>query len=780
MNRRSVLFFSQLVIVNFLVCHASIFSPSEEIIWNTEKFPGTELRGRNFSWSIFWDDNLNVLRIVSTKYQNDKSVSVKNVWSSNSGKPFVGCAYSFSFTDGPVAEQYGGNFKIQRNPDIVSHLQTIENFSLLPEHVILRGQISIKKFPLLLSNINLSYELKIHLVKFNSQIGMDLRLLNSTKEMANIQSAKLSFLWISAMSSKDERFYGFGHQYSYIDMKGKLVPIITREQGNGRGLEPLTTLQNLFMHYGGGSWDTTYIAVPQYVTSKLSSLYLENYDVCFFDLRNDDLSRIFVESENLYARIIHGTSFFDIIESYTQYTGRMNALPEWITNGSVVGMEGGESFVLSVYQKLVDFDVPISAFWLQDWVGLRDAPWGKALWWNWESDDESYPNWPSFVQSFRRKGIRMMTYVNPMFANVTGSKRYRRSLYDEVLKNNFSTRFADGTLEQIYVNALFLDLYNPEAREWMKNVIKENVLAGGVTGYMCDFGEAYPLNALRSLHDETNYSTSTQLHNAYPEEWAKLNWEISQELPDEEIVFFMRSGTAKSMKYTPLMWLGDQMVTWDEYDGIKSAVVALLHSGFSGFSLEHTDIGGYQAVNQMGFHYVRSKELFLRWTEMAVFSAVFRTHYGSDPDMNWQLNSDNETLQYYALFSKMYVAWKDYRSELIREASQNGTPVNRHLIWHYPDDSNVFDLKYQYTIGPEWIFAPVLDQGANTVRIYLPQGSWIHVWSHKSYQGKSWYTIDAPLGQPCLFYKAGTLNGPKFLNTFNALMARKGVQGETS
>jgi len=34
------------------------------------------------------------------------------------------------------------------------------------------------------------------------------------------------------------------------------------------------------------------------------------------------------------------------------------------------------------------------------------------------------------------------------------------------------------------------------------------------------------------------------------------------------------------------------METWDEYDGIKTAVVGLLSGGVSGFSLLHSDTGG--------------------------------------------------------------------------------------------------------------------------------------------------------------------------------------------
>ena len=66
---------------------------------------------------------------------------------------------------------------------------------------------------------------------------------------------------------------------------------------------------------------------------------------------------------------------------------------------------------------------------------------------------------------------------------------------------------------------------------------------------------------------------------------------------EEDIVFFNRSGYIQSPRYSTLFWVGDQLVDWDEHDGIKSAVTGLLTSGLSGYSLEHSDIGGYTAID---------------------------------------------------------------------------------------------------------------------------------------------------------------------------------------
>src|SRR5215210_2427508 len=47
-------------------------------------------------------------------------------------------------------------------------------------------------------------------------------------------------VYLTYTSSPEERFFGFGTQYTYFDMKGHMVPIIIREQGIGRGEQPVT------------------------------------------------------------------------------------------------------------------------------------------------------------------------------------------------------------------------------------------------------------------------------------------------------------------------------------------------------------------------------------------------------------------------------------------------------------------------------------------------------------------------------------------------------------
>ena len=74
--------------------------------------------------------------------------------------------------------------------------------------------------------------------------------------------------------------------------------------------------------------------------------------------------------------------------------------------------------------------------------------------------------------------------------------------------------------------------------------------------------------------------------------------------------------------------------------------------------LEHSDIGGYTALDYPLLKYHRSKELLLRWIERGAFTTVFRTHEGNIPEVNHQIYSDRETLTHFARFAKIYTAWK--------------------------------------------------------------------------------------------------------------------------
>ncbi len=592
---------------------------------------------------------------------------------------------------------------------------------------------------------------------------------------ATTTDAAYNHLTLNYESNADEHFYGFGEQFSYLDLKGKQVPVLTQEQGIGRGEPILSFLVNLYSPGSSGNTFSSYYAVPQYITDQRRSLFLENPEYSRFDLRKADAVSLNVFSAEMTGRILYGQDMLGLIEAFTVYSGRMKSLPDWMNEGAVLGLQGGTDRVRDLYYQLRDAGTPIGALWLQDWVGRRVTLGGagKQLWWNWELDEVLYPGWFDLVEEMNQANVNVLGYINPFLVDVTEKGEYIRNLYQEARDLGYLVEQEDGTPYPITItdfDAGIVDLTNLQAREWLKDVIKDNLIGSGLTGWMADFGEALPFEA----HLD-NGETGLTYHNKYPVEWAKLNAEAVSEMGmEDDIVFFMRSGFTQSPKYSTLFWLGDQAVTWDHYDGLKSSIIGLLNGGFSGMSLNHSDIGGYTSLTIAGIGLKRTELLTKRWMEANAFTAVYRTHEGLAPDANAQVYSNESTIQHFARFAKVFAALADYRRDLMQQAEEKGYPVVRHPVLHYPDDEyfKVMDVNvFQFMLGEDFMVAPALFASTETREVYLPQGQWVHLWSGdviNAPAGGLAFSAPAPLGEPPVYYRAGSLAAEQAVETLIA------------
>lgn len=70
---------------------------------------------------------------------------------------------------------------------------------------------------------------------------------------------------------------------SSLDHSGKKVPILSQEQGIGRGRQPMTWALNRFLRGVGGRWYSTYTAVPHYISSLSRSLFISTHTYMEFD-----------------------------------------------------------------------------------------------------------------------------------------------------------------------------------------------------------------------------------------------------------------------------------------------------------------------------------------------------------------------------------------------------------------------------------------------------------------------------------------------------------------
>lgn len=597
-----------------------------------------------------------------------------------------------------------------------------------------------------------------------SEAGFSLRLEENQGLLFKVSASSNEYnrVALRLASTPNEDFYGFGEQYFSESAKGKLIPIWLQEQGHGRGLQPLTAGMSLVAAGASvGNETSTYSAVPSFITSQSRGMSLENFEYLSFDLRDKDELFIRVWSSKLEGRLFQADTPLKLLTKMSDYAGRMQPLPSWTQEGLILRVAGGENKVLESIERARKAGIKLAAVWVEDWVGKRSTLLGERLWWNWQANPDYYPNWPEFVQKIKSQGIRVLIYFNPYISDPKdASFEVTRNLFEEAVEQDWFVR--DSSSKYFEVKAgLFggniIDLTNPAARAFYKQLMKDQ-LRLGVSGWMADFGEAIPYDA--ELFDG---SKGSHYHNQFAMEWSKLTFEAISEMGMQDEAFsFHRSGTLKSPQYNTMFWTGDQLTNWDSFDGIATVIPALTSSGMSGWSLSHSDIGGFLGIDILFLKYKRSQELLLRWLELNTFTSLLRTHASNRPDLSSQWDDSEQTMRAFSKMVDVFSLMKDYRASLFKEAYEQGYPVVRHMFLEFPMDQIARKSFDQFMLGSDFLIAPVLEKAANSRQVYLPKGAWRHLWSDRAYDSDgAYFEVLAPLGEPPVFFKADSQWGKK-------------------
>ena len=545
-------------------------------------------------------------------------------------------------------------------------------------------------------------------------------------------------LWLRLEAEPGERVTGGGEQFSALDLRGKNYPIWTREQGVGRNkLTEITRLADA-SDGGGGDYHTTFFPQPSFVSSRLYFAHLENYEYSELDFRESDYHEITLWTPALRLVFGAGESYAALLGALTALLGRQVALPEWACRGLWLGVQGGTERALEMLRRCREGGLHVSAVWIQDWEGKRVTSFGKRLQWDWRWNRETYPELDKVIAQDAETA--WMGYINPYL--VAGGV-----LFSEAAEKGYFVKRADGT-DYLFdfgeYDCGVVDLTLPAAFEWYKGVIKTNLIGLGFKGWMADFGEYLPADAV------CRGGSGLALHNAWPMLWARCNREAVEEAGKlGECVFFMRAGAALSQRYATLIWAGDQCVDWSEDDGLPSVVTAALTLGMSGFGLHSCDIGGYTTL----FYLKRDEELLKRWIEFAAFTPVMRTHEGNRPDNNVQVYDSLELIKAAARMTAVHDALTPYLRAAMEENETRGLPVMRPLFFAEDVPEAWRRENYSYLLGEELLVAPVVEPGAQTRTLWLPKGSWVHLWTGETYGGGS-VSVKAPIGQPPVFFRA--------------------------
>lgn len=551
-------------------------------------------------------------------------------------------------------------------------------------------------------------------------------------------------MWLRLAAQPEDHIYGCGEQFSYFDLRGKPFPLWTSEQGVGRNKQSYVTWQADCKENAGGDYYWTFFPQPTFVSSQKYYCHVENSCYMNFDFSDPQFHEMAIWQDQAVLRFDCASNYISLLEKLTGLLGRQPELPDWVYDGVILGIQGGTEACQKKLDIMREHGVKISGIWAQDWEGRRITSFGKRLMWNWRWDSELYPNLDKQIPKWKKEGVRFLGYINPYVA-------IEKELYAEATEKGYLTKDYSGNDYQVEFGEFYagvVDLTKPEAYDWYKNVIKKNLIEFGLDGWMADFGEYLPTDTV--MHNGVDAEI---MHNAWPALWAKCNYDALVETGKlGEILFFMRAGYTGSQKYSVMMWAGDQNVDWSLDDGLASVIPAALSLAMTGHGLHHSDIGGYTTL----FDMKRSKELLMRWCEFCAFTPLMRTHEGNRPDDNWQFDHDVETIRQFARMTQVFTSLKPYIKHAVSLNAQSGLPVMRPLFLHYEDDAHTYSLKYQYLFGRDLLVAPVHEEGRTDWSLYLPQDSWINLWTGEAHRGGAEISVAAPIGQPPVFYRANS------------------------
>lgn len=548
--------------------------------------------------------------------------------------------------------------------------------------------------------------------------------------------------WVRLHAEPSEHVWGGGEQMSYFDLRSRAFPIWTSEPGVGRDKSTLITHQADATGRAGGDYFTTNYPQPTWLSSRRLSVHLDSTAYSVLDFRDPDFHEIEIWAAPARLEFRAAETFAALVRQLSDRFGRPPPLPEWLYQGAVIGLKDGVNSFARL-ETILAAGARVSALWCEDWAGIRQTSFGRRLFWDWRWNPARYPDLPARIAALRARNIRFLAYCSPYLCD-------DGALFPEADAIGLFARDASGGTYRVQFGEFrcgVIDFTRPEARAWwIERILKANMIDIGISGWMADFGEYLPIDAVLAHGD------AALMHNAWPAIWAEVNAAAIADAP-EPILFWMRAGAAGVQGHSTMLWAGDQCVDFSRHDGLQTVICGALSAGVLGNPFHHSDIGGYTSL----FGLVRTAELVMRWTEMAAFTAMMRTHEGNRPDDNLQIDQDPAVLAHFARFTRIWVALTPYLRALSAEAATTGMPVQRPLFLHFEDDPATYAIQDHYLYGPDLLVAPVHAAGATDWPVYLPAGAdWVHIWTGAQHQGGQRITVAAPIGAPPVFRRAGS------------------------
>lgn len=436
----------------------------------------------------------------------------------------------------------------------------------------------------------------------------------------------------------------------------------------------------------------------------------------------------------------------DILRNYTDVTGRAPEFPDELLGLWQCKLRyRTQEEVLTVAREYKKRGIPLDVIVIDFFHWIRQG--------DWDFDPLYWPDPKAMVDELKAMGTRCMVSVWPTVD--------RKSVhYDEMREKGYLIRTEKGSPQcfDFLGDTVIYDATNPGAREYIWDKMKETYYKYGIDMFWLD--EAEP-EFVQYHFDQFRYylGTDLQVGNIYPRLHSKAFYDGMIKEGRKDIVNLLRCAWVGSQKYASLVWSGDVQ---SNFESLRDQFAAGLNIGIAGIPWWVSDTGGFFGdKNDKGFN-----EMLIRWFQFSTFCPVLRMHgdrgphdieplderdhgggfcFTGQPNEIWSYGE--EVYNILKKFLDIRFSMKEYLKKIMRQASENGSPLLRTMFFEFPNDEMTWELNEPYMFGSDYLVAPVLYEGQRKKKVYIPKGKWRYIYDDTLTEIESgmFIEVDAPI-----------------------------------